>query len=156
MPAWRKILCPIDFSEYSRLAMLEALEVAKHHGAQLFLFHVLEERWPVSRADILAPPEFLTRLSEGAQRDLAAWKAVAEELAPGRVVTEMVGGHPATEILRAAREGDFDLVVIGTHGRRGLRRYVVGSVADEVARSAPCSVVVVRSKTGRDFDVAPD
>lgn len=156
MPAWKKILCPVDFSESSRLAMLEALEVAKQHGAQLFLLHVLEERWPVSRADVLAPPEFLARLSEGAQRDLAAWKAVAEQIAPGRVVTEMVGGHPATEILRVAREGDFDLVVIGTHGRRGMRRFVVGSVADEVARTAPCSVVVVRPKARGDFEAAPD
>ena len=55
-----------------------------------------------------------------------------------------------------AREGDFDLVVIGTHGRRGMRRFVVGSVADEVARSAPCSVEVVRSKARGEFEVAPD
>ncbi len=156
MPAWRKILCPIDFSEHSRLAMLEAAAITRRVGAQLFLLHVLEERRPVSRADVLAPPEFLARLSEGAQRDLAAWKSVAEELAPGRVITEMVGGHPATEILRVAREGDFDLVVIGTHGRRGLRRFVIGSVAAEVARSASCSVEVVRSKARGEFEVAPD
>jgi universal stress protein A len=156
MPGWKKILCPIDFSETSREAMVEGLEIAKRHGAQLFLLHVLEERWPTSRGDLLTPPDLLAKMTEGAERDLMAWKAVAEQIAPGRVVTEMVGGHPATEILRVAREGDFDLIVMGTHGRRGLRRLVVGSVADEVSRTAPCSVTVVRPKLGGEFDVAPD
>jgi universal stress protein A len=156
MAGWKKILCPVDFSETSRVAMVEALEIAKRHGAQLFLLHVLEERWPSPRGDLLPPPDLAAKLNEGAQRDLAAWKAVAEQIAPGRVVTQLVGGHPATEILRLAREGDFDLIVMGTHGRRGLRRLVVGSMADEVSRGAPCSVTVVRPKMGGEFDVAPD
>jgi universal stress protein A len=156
MPAWKKILCPIDFSDTSREALLEAAETAVRRGAQLFLLHVLEERWPHGRTDLLAPPEYLAQMTEGAQRDLAAWKEVALQIAPGRVVTEMVRGHAATQILRTAREGNFDAIIMGTHGRRGLRRLVVGSVADEVARAAPCSVVVVRPKIGDEFEVEPD
>lgn len=156
MPAWKKILCPIDFSETSRMAMLEAVELAKKHEAQVFLLHVLEERWPVAHGDLLAPPEYLARRNEGAAQEMAAWKEVAVQIAPGRVLTEMVGGHPATEILRIAREGDFDVIVLGTHGRRGLRRLMMGSVAAEVARTAPCSVVVVRPRNRGEFEVVPD
>ena len=83
-------------------------------------------------------------------------KEVADQVAPGRVLTEMVSGHPATEILRMAHEGDFDVIVLGTHGRRGLRRLMMGSVAAEVARTAPCSVVVVRPRSRGEFEVVPD
>jgi nucleotide-binding universal stress UspA family protein len=156
MPGWNKILCPIDFSETARVAMIEGLEIAKRHGAQLFLLHVLEERWPAGRGDLLTPPELAAKFTDTANRDMAAWKQVADQIAPGRVVTQIASGHAATEILRVARQGDFDLIVMGTHGRRGLRRLVVGSVADEISRSAPCSVTVVRPKMGGEFDVAPD
>ncbi len=153
---WKKILCPIDFSETARQAMVEGLELAKRSGGQVLLLHVLEEHWLLSRGELLAPPELLDRAAQGARRDLTVWKRVAEEIAPGRVVTEIVSGHPATEILRVAREGAFDAVVMGTHGRRGLRKFVIGSVADEVARAARCSVVVVRKRSDGDFDVRPD
>ena len=136
MPGWSKILCPVDFSETSRVAMIEALEIAKRHGAQLFLLHVLEERWPSTRGDLLTPPDVAAKLTEGANRDMAAWKQVADQIAPGRVITQIVSGHAATEILRVAREGDFDLIVMGTHGRTGTDAFWSGSVAPQViARS---------------------
>ncbi len=155
MAGWTKILCPIDFSDTSRWGMQEALEIARRHGAVVHLLHVLEEPWPGARGDPIAPHEFLNRARESAGADLAAWKKEAEELAPGKVVAELLGGHPATEIARVARGGEFDLVVMGTHGRRGLRRLVVGSVTEEVIRSAPCSVLVVRPRRD-EFRVQPD
>jgi universal stress protein A len=155
MAGWKKILCPVDFSECSRWALLEAAELARRHGGQMFLVHILEEPWPVARGIMLAPPELMRNVAEGAQRDLAAWKAAAEEIAPGQVVAEMVSGHPADGIVRLAREGAYDLVVIGTHGRRGLRRFLVGSIASEVAKAAPCTVLLVRPKQ-TEFDVKPD
>jgi nucleotide-binding universal stress UspA family protein len=155
MPGWKRILCPIDFSAISRLGMHEALEIAKRHGAQVYLMHVLEEPRPSSHGDPLAPPELLHRFGEAARADLEAWKKEAELIAPGRVITEMIGGRPATEIARVAQEGGFDLVVMGTHGRRGLRRLLVGSVTEELVRTAPCSVLVVRPNPD-EFDVRPD
>ncbi|HSB18971.1 MAG TPA: universal stress protein [Anaeromyxobacteraceae bacterium] len=154
MPGWTKILCPIDFSDNSRRGMHEALEIAKAHGARVYLLHVLEEPWPGTRGDPIAPPEFLHRLNERVQADLATWKKDADAIAPGKVITEMIGGHPATEIVRVAREGGFDLVVMGTHGRRGLRRLFIGSVTEEVIRTAPCSVLAVRPRD--DFQIQPD
>jgi nucleotide-binding universal stress UspA family protein len=58
----------------------------------------------------------------------------------------LLAGPPAKEIVRVARSVGADLVIVGTHGRRGVRRLVLGSVAEEVLRSAPCPVLVVRGK----------
>lgn len=154
MPGWKRILCPVDFSETSRRGMHEALEIAKRHGAQVYLLHVLEEPWPAMHGDPLAPPEFLQRIGEKARADLIAWGKEAELIAPGKSTTEMIGGHPGSEIARVAREGGFDLVVMGTHGRRGLRRLLLGSTAEELVRTAPCSVLVVRPAD--EFAVRPD
>lgn len=156
MAGWTKILCPIDFSESSHRGMLEALEIAGRTGAVVYLLHVFEESWPSTRGDPIAPPEVVHTASARARADLMAWKLEAENLAPGKVVSEMLGGHPATEIARVAREGGFGLVVMGTHGRRGLRRLFVGSVTEEVIRIAPCSVLAVRPRTDDLFQVQPD
>ncbi len=64
-----------------------------------------------------------------------------------------MAGDPATEIIRFVQRGAFDLVVMGTHGRTGLRRLVIGSVAEKVIRHAPCSVLVVRPL---QFNIEPD
>ena len=155
MAGWKRILCPVDFSDSSRHGLLEALEIARRYAGKVVLLHVLEQGWSMARADLLAPPEFVNRLRESAASDLATWRKVADEIAPGLTVTEMIGGHPATEIARVAKEGGFDLIVMGTHGRRGLRRLVLGSVAEEVVRSAPCSVLTVRNRHDT-FEVKPD
>jgi universal stress protein A len=144
MPGWKKVLCPIDFSETSRHGMMEALEIGRRHGARVRLLHVLEEPWATSQVALLAPPEAVGRYRESVLTDLAAWKKIADDIAPGCAVSELLTGHPATEIVRVARENGMDLIVMGTHGRRGIRRLLMGSVADEVVRSAPCSVLVVR------------
>jgi nucleotide-binding universal stress UspA family protein len=144
MPGWKKILCPIDFSDTSRAAMLQALEIAKRENAQVLLLHVLETPLMASHGELLTPPEMFAGRPEEAQTKLMAWKTDAESIAPGRVITEMLGGAPGNEIPRVAREGGFDLVVMGTHGRRGLRRLALGSVAEVVARTAPCPVLVHR------------
>ena len=155
MAGWTKILCPIDFSESSRRGMEEALGIARSGGGVVYLLHVFEESWPGTRGDPIVPPGLVHAAGERARAELMAWKIDAEKLAPGKVVTEMLGGHPATEIARVARENGFDLVVMGTHGRRGLRRLFVGSVTEEVIRIAPCSVLAVRPRTDY-FRVDPD
>lgn len=156
MPGWKKILCPVDFSDTSRVALNEALELAQRNDAMVVLLHVLEDPAGSSRGDLLSPPEMFEGLTRAAQSELAAWKADAEKVRPGRVVAEMVGGRPATEAVRVAAEGGFDLVVLGTHGRRGLRRLALGSVAEETVRTAPCPVLVVRPRPGGLFQVEPD
>lgn len=155
MPGWKKILCPVDFSETSRGAMLQALEIAKRENAQVMLLHVLETPVMASHGELMTPPEMFAAHPGDAQNRLAAWKADAESIAPGRVVTEMLGGAPGSEIPRVAREGTFDLIVMGTHGRRGLRRLALGSVAEAVTRVSPCPVLIHRPKHD-EFTIYPD
>lgn len=79
-----------------------------------------------------------------ASRLLDAARAEAETLAPGRVTAELLEGDPAWEVVKFAAERGQDLLVVGTHGRTGVRRLVVGSIAEQVLRGARCPVLAVR------------
>lgn len=141
-----KICCAVDFSEASRFAMVEAADLARRFEAELELVHVHE--LPVAAAaDMLVPPRALFELvAVDLERDIAAWRADAERRLGRPVRSKVLAGSPAVEILQHAREACVDLLVVGTHGRTGLKHLVLGSVAERVVRQAPCSVVVVRTK----------
>ncbi len=145
MASWTKICCPIDFSETSRAALEEASELAQRYQAELVLLHVFEP--PVATADLMvAPPEMFEQTAKDLERKLEVWKGEAERRGARAVRALVVTGAAATETVRFAREGGYDLVVMGTHGRRGLRHLVLGSVAERVVREAPCAVLVVRPR----------
>ncbi len=142
-----KILYPTDFSEGAEQARAEAVRLARALGAELILLHVLV---PVARqGEALLGPAELDRLQERQRR----W---AEEYLEARVVEThaagvaarglLRGGEPAPEVVRAAEEEQVDLIVMGTHGRSGLGRLLLGSVADRVVRTASCPVVTVRER----------
>jgi nucleotide-binding universal stress UspA family protein len=150
MPVWKKILCAIDFSPPSRDALLQAAELAASSDAELLLLHVQEV--PAVRAGLgmmPSPSEAPYEIALG-----EAWKQLehsggnAEALAKARVPVQMVQGRAADEIVRIAREKQVDVIVVGTHGRTGLSRAALGSVAELVVRRAACSVVVVRPAAG--------
>lgn len=143
MSNWKKICCPVDFSETSRVALETAAELARREEAELALLFVLETPAAVAEFPIL-PAEFLEQTTREVERKLAGWRAEAERLRGGPAKAEVVSGSPAHEIVRYAREGGFDLVVVGTHGRTGIRHMVLGSVAERVIREAHCAVLVVR------------
>ncbi len=145
MASWTKICCPIDFSETSRAALEEASELARRYQGELTLLHVFEP--PVGTADLMvAPPEMFEQTAKDLERKLELWKGEAEQRGAKAVRALVVTGAAATETVRFAREGGYDLVVMGTHGRRGLRHLVLGSVAERVVREAPCAVLVVRPR----------
>jgi nucleotide-binding universal stress UspA family protein len=150
MARWKKVCCAVDFSESSRAAMHEATELARRFDAELELLHVHLPP-PAAGWDASAPPS--SDLVEGASAELdgtmAKWQEEAER-AVGRAVhsTLSPSAAPADEILRFVRQHHHDLLVVGTHGRRGVQRLLLGSVADRVAREAPCSVLVVRGSAG--------
>jgi universal stress protein A len=143
MAGWYRILCPIDFSETSRVALQEAAGLAQRFGAELTLLHVHEPPGPASET-LVSPPELFEQAVREMERKLASWKAEAERLSSTTVHTAVVSGPVAAETLRFARENGFDLLVMGTHGRSGLRHLVIGSVAEKVIREAHCPVLVVR------------
>ena len=78
------------------------------------------------------------------ERELSALRVRAETAGASAVQTLVAEGSPAEEIARCAERGGFDLIVIGTHGRRGVQRVLIGSVAERVVRLAPCPVLTVR------------
>lgn len=138
-----RILVPIDFSDCSLDALEYAVQVAQRSGASIRLLHVLE---PVSYGlDFsllhVAKQEKMREVIRGRLSDLA--KALSE----ARVKTdvELYGGLPSDSILDRAKTMAADLIVMGTHGRRGLSHTISGSVAETVVRKSSCPVLTVRS-----------
>lgn len=144
MATWRNICCAIDFSESSRLALEEAADLARRFDARLSLIHVFEAAPAATTEGIFSPPDLIEQMSIELSRKLESWKAEAERRADRPVGQSVLAGDPATEIVRFAREGEFDLVVTGTRGRTGLKHLLLGSVAEKVVRQAHCPVLVAR------------
>jgi nucleotide-binding universal stress UspA family protein len=152
MAAWNEILCAVDFSEPSRVAMLEACDLARRNAARLTLVHVFDPpAGAVAATDVIAPPapRFLEMLTEELERKLETWRAEAEKQVGSAVDAKVLPGLPAAEVARLAQEGRFDVVVVATHGRRGVKSVLLGSVAERIVRNAPCSVLVVRPPPAR-------
>jgi nucleotide-binding universal stress UspA family protein len=148
MTRTRRILHATDFSPASRGAFRRALEMARSDGAELIVIHVVMPTaiadpagyipWnlyeQVDRAVEASARKRLTRLVERAKASKVRCRGV------------LARGVADIEIVRAARRNRADLLVIGTHGRTGLRRLVLGSVAARVIASAPCPVLTVRGR----------
>jgi nucleotide-binding universal stress UspA family protein len=135
----RTILHPTDFSPHSEGALRVARALAREHGARLVLVHVV----PMERA-MGVVPEVLMDLDIGreALRDVQNRIEAADLKFP--VEAHLKRGEPAETILDAAREYQADLVVMGSHGRTGLGRLLLGSVAEQVLRGATCPVLTVK------------
>ncbi len=149
MSAYRKILVAVDGSAPSNKGLREAIRLAKAEGARLFIVHVVDEFPAFAAMDgIAAAPagDLVPWLREGGKRVLAKAVGVAlkQKVKPKGVLREMVGGPAADRIVREARKLGADLIVLGTHGRRGVRRLVLGSDAEQVVRTAPVPVLLVR------------
>jgi nucleotide-binding universal stress UspA family protein len=143
--AFTRIMCPVDFSLGSQQAMRTAVRIANEHDAELVLVH----SWyipPVAFAgDYVYAADIVRTMSEDAQHALENALGEARKLGARRVTSKMLNGLPWQQIVEAAqREPDLGLIVIGTHGRTGLSRVVMGSVAELVVRRAPCPVLTVR------------
>jgi len=136
----RIILHPTDFSENSADAFRLACSLARDYNARLVVLHVAEQPVivPIDGVTTLPPP--LDR--EQLLNELHCWQARE----PGvRGEPRLAEGDPAAEIVRAAAETGCDVIVMGTHGRTGLGRLLLGSVAEQVLRRAPCPVVTVKT-----------
>ena len=145
MLCWRKILCPVDFSETSRRALDVAADLAGQQRAELMLLHVYQApgvNFP--EATIYPGDDILQELEELALKGLARSRLEAERHGALKVATYASMGTPYAEIVRFAEEQRCDLIVMGTHGRTALLRVLMGSVAEKVVRHAPCPVLTVR------------
>jgi nucleotide-binding universal stress UspA family protein len=144
---WKKICCAIDFSKRSRVAMVEAAELARRLDAELTLVYIHQPTPRSSNRELRSAAELLELAAEELHRTLALWKADAELVSGRPVRIAVFSGHPAAEIVRFARAHGTDAIVLGTSDRSGLARAVLGSIAEHVVREAPCAVVVARGGT---------
>jgi nucleotide-binding universal stress UspA family protein len=144
MVSIKKILYPTDFSTYSNQAYFHAIALAETYGASLTILHVYTPR---VAAIAVAPDGMPPAVSEAAD-DRAHWQEQLEQIRPlnSDVSADhvMLEGDPAEEIIDYANNGNIDLIVMGTHGRTGLERLLLGSVAEKVLRGARCSVLVAK------------
>jgi nucleotide-binding universal stress UspA family protein len=144
MQPFQKILVPTDFSPHAHEALLTAVELSRRYAATLTLLHVFEPvTYAVPEGYVLYTPIQMQELSSVFEQRLAATRVDAEGAGAGRVDTQLRSGAVAPEITDYAREASFDLIVMGTHGRRGFRRLLLGSVTEKVVRTAPCDVLGV-------------
>jgi nucleotide-binding universal stress UspA family protein len=145
---FRRVLCPVDFSPSARRAMEIAGEIAAPGGAGVALLHVLEA--PDSGAGERAMADYLARVEAPALRMLDQWAGELRAKVAVPVTAEVRTGSAASEILAAIdRDPSVDLVVTGSHGRTGLRRALIGSVAEKTVRHARCPVLVARQREVR-------
>ena len=148
MKGVRRLLHPTDFSRASGAAFLKAVALAKESRAELLLVHVLLPPTPFIGDGYVSPKtyqELEAAARRSAQRELAKVAARAQK-AKARVKAVLVEGVPYDRIARVARSKRADLIVMGTHGRSGLSKFFLGSVAERVISLAPCPVLTVRGK----------
>ena len=148
--SYKRILVPVDGSATSKAGLREAIALAKGQGASLQLVHVADQHYiglmgmESSAAGISEMMEGVKRAGRGilksaqAAADKAGVKATA-------VLLETLTGPAADLIVKQAKKSGADLIVLGTHGRRGVRRLLMGSDAEQVVRNAPVPVMLVRS-----------
>jgi len=141
MPAIQTILHPTDFSENSRYAFQTACALARDYHATLLVLHVMMPS--VSPLMDEPPPDPLRSAESQESLGQFPWPQPSDPRI--RVEHRLAEGDPAEEILRLTEALHCDLVVMGSHGRTGLRRVLTGSVAEEVLRKAVCPVLVVRT-----------
>jgi nucleotide-binding universal stress UspA family protein len=144
--AFTKILCPVDFSSSSREALRMAAEFARDSTASLVLAHIWEPpRW--SNGEIQLASGVVQDMVDAEEAELAKWKTEAQKLGAKEVAVQFLTGVPWDEIVALVKNDPrIDLVVMGTHGRTGLKHVLLGSVAEKVVRYAPCPVLVVRDR----------
>jgi nucleotide-binding universal stress UspA family protein len=140
----KRILYPTDFSPYSNQAYFHAIALAEAHGASLTILYVYSPRAE----------------SGNGESDKRHWREQLEQIRPidPKIAVHHVflEGDPASEVVRYAVDAGIDLIVMGTHGRTGLERLLMGSVAEKVMREAPCSVLVVKLPKGQPAIESPE
>jgi universal stress protein A len=142
-----RILVPTDFSSSSDAALEYATMLADRLSASMHVLHVIEEPDVAGWGSEIYISE-LPRMREAAQQEAERRLngiVTARELVRLKVSTEIADGRAARAIVDVARQQQIDLIVMGTHGRSGVARLLLGSVTEKVLRTAPCPVLAVRT-----------
>jgi nucleotide-binding universal stress UspA family protein len=154
----KSILCPIDFSDFSAAAYQHALSLAEYYKARIVALHVVE-LWKYPFAEYAGQEadygKFSKMMSEGGEMQLHRF---TQQYSAGRLQPELVvdQGNAPRCILSFAQKENIEGIVMGTHGRNGFDRLVLGSSTDRVIRKAACPVLVVSNAAEKALDVEPD
>lgn len=145
--AFKKILVPIDFSQCSGAALDYALMLQKSLGGEIEILHAFEIPTFVPPHVVVMMGNVEASLAEHAEREAKHQLNVFLEQhgVASDVKREVRLGPPGLTIMERLEEGGADLIVMGTHGRTGVSRWVMGSTAEKILRGAPCPVLTVRS-----------
>ncbi len=151
-----KLLVPVDFSECSLAAVVTAAELARHFSSELHLLHCSEHAG-VASEDLWVGNREAGRgrslgdlILDNEHREMHEFLEKVPELSDVHVEVGIAKGYPAETICEAAKRGDYDVVVMSTHGRRGFRALLIGSVAERVVRLCERPVLTVPGVTGAD------
>jgi nucleotide-binding universal stress UspA family protein len=151
---YRRVLVPLDGSDTAARGVREAAGLAKAQGARLRLLNVLDERFFMSAGEGYAMVD-ITELIESLRAegrkalDAASKAALRQRVKVDTSLVESRGRPVSDVILDEARKWRADVIVMGTHGRRGINRMLLGSDAERVLRSAPVPVLLVRAEEKR-------
>ncbi len=146
---YKRIVVPVDGSATAARGLKEALRLARGHTVRLCLLHVVDETFVLQAGEAVAFSEETFRaMRAGGKRILARAEATARKagLRPRALLVETMTRSVADVVVREARKWKADLIVIGTHGRRGMRRVVMGSDAEQIVRNSPVPVLLVRAR----------
>lgn len=144
--AFKKILCPVDFSPGSQQAMRVAVRLANEADAELMLVHVWHLPPIASTEEATFPADTIELMIRDEERGLADASLMASKLGAKRVTTKFLTGVPWDQIVETLRDPAIGLVVLGAQGRTGFERILLGSVTEKVVRHAPCPVLAVRTR----------
>lgn len=163
---FKRILCPVDLSSFSLDALKLAVRIAKNSPATIYLLHVIDNPFdelytmtPITQAD---PAAVELYRGESARKTAILQETVdhskvllkqfchpwVHALPIARVRYLIESGDPFEKILDVTEVRKIDLIVLATHGRTGLKRLIIGNVAEKVVRHAPCPVLTVKGKAG--------
>jgi nucleotide-binding universal stress UspA family protein len=152
MALFQKILCPVDFFKTSNRAFEYGLKLASHYGANLHVLHAVSVVIPAAYGAPITAEDMTSDLEKESKRQLAGLKARAAK-AGVTATTEVSIGDVDVQILRVIKKQKADLVVMGSHGRRGFERLILGSTTERMIRVSPVPILIVGlTKGGR---VAP-
>jgi nucleotide-binding universal stress UspA family protein len=143
---FKKIVCPIDFSEFTDEILKYAVNITKKFNAELHLIHIIPNLNYFTPYESFLTPENLVAIEKNIEKEVEEdFEKVMKDIdMPLKKIVKT--GVTFVEIIDYIKEEDIDLVVMGTHGRSGIEHILIGSVAEKVVRKSPCPVLTIRPR----------
>lgn len=147
---FKKILCPVDFSEFTKDVIAYAADISKQYGAELHVLHVIPNLTYFTPYESFLTPENLVAIEKNIQDEVDRDFGKVLKNVDIDVKKAVRTGVAFVEIIDYAKAEGIDLIVMGTHGRSGIEHILIGNVAEKVVRKSPCPVMTIRPK-GKEF-----